>query len=565
MNDIHLKPLKTSQKAAVFLLSLVIVGFGQPATAPWLTFLAALAGYAGICRVLLDIELPSSRFRLGTVWFTLVQAIQLSWTLTHPYNYIYFVYFAFSLVCGLQWGFFALFVKLQNIINLRKTIALAALWTLLEWSRFFIFSGYSWNPSGLALTENLYSLQFATLGGIFLLSFWVLLINLTALRAWLLLPKLRPAYLTACLALLPYLFGVAHISYHDSQIKKQELASQPDPFRALLVQTAFPAEEALPFDDKQSYIAYVLDEWKQILRIVQPHRGKPIDLIALPEYVVPFGTYTFLYPYDSVAEAVHDVFGPVDQSLLPPLETPLARLYRTNLGDRWFVNNAFWVQTIANIFQSDVIVGLEDAEDFDDGVREHYSAAIHFKPNTSPETFSPKRYAKRVLLPLAEYIPFSWLHPIAANYGIQGSFTSGTEAIVFENRTAPFGVSICYEETFGNIMRECRFNGAELLVNLTSDVWYPNSNLPKQHFDHSRLRTVENGIPLVRACNTGVTACIDSLGRVVSMLGDTTPESQWISEALYVEAPRYHYPTIYSRYGDLPVILFCCIALLFFL
>lgn len=561
----QLQQLNRYQRLIAIVVSFFIVAFGQPATISWLSGIAAAIGYALFCRVLLDFPERSKRFWVGTLWFTAVQAVQLSWLLSHPFNYIYFIYALFCVLCGLQWGFFSLFITIRNVSSLPRIISLAGLWTLLEWSRFFFFSGYSWNPAGLALSENLYSLQFAAVGGVFALSFWVLLVNMLGLRAWLLFPRKVPAMAWIALTAFPYIFGYIHLNQHLTRMEQQNSIAKQEPFRSLLVQTAFPAEETMTFSDKQSYIAYVLDEWVQVLKIIQPHLGKPIDLIALPEYLVPFGTYPYLYPSYFVAENIQKIFGSSALKFLPPLEEPFARPYETAQGKIWFVNNAYWVQTIANLFQAEVIVGLEDSDEIDDGQRKHYSAALHFKPNASVESFSPQRYAKRVLIPMAEYIPFSWLQSWAAEYGIQSSFTCGEEATIFHGKEVPFGVSICYEETFGSIIRECRSKGAELIVNLTSDVWYPNSNLPKQHFDHARLRTVENGIPLLRACNTGITTGVDSLGRIVATLGDTTPESQWISEALYVETPRYHYETLYSRFGDLPILLLCCLSLLLFL
>lgn len=466
---------------------------------------------------------------------------------------------------GLQWGFFSLFVTPQAVNSLRKIIGLAALWTLLEWSRLFFMSGYTWNPAGLALTENLYPLQLSSVGGIFLLSLWVLLVNLAGLRAWFRLPKKIPVILWIALAAFPYIFGANHVSFHQAHIERENSIAKNEPFRALLAQTAFPAEEAIVFKNKLSFIAYVLEEWDKIIKILQPHAGKKLDLIALPEYVVPFGTYTFLYPYETVEKIITKIYGPEAKEKLPPLEVPFARSYLTDQGTVWFVNNAFWAQSIANIFQAEVIAGLEDAEELPNGEKEHYSAAIHFKPNATAETFAPQRYAKRVLLPMAEYIPVKAFHELAAKYGITGSFTCGNEATLFKGSSIPFGVSICYEETFGDLMTECRKNGAQLLVNLTSDVWYPSSALPKQHFDHARMRSVENGVPVVRACNTGITAAFDSLGQVVAMLGDGSHESQWTAEALYVEVPRYHYETLYSSFGDLPIILFCFFALLLLL
>lgn len=565
MNTSQLQQLTRSQRLLAILISFFIVAFGQPASLSWLTGIAAIVGYAIFCRVLLDIPQRSKRFWLGSLWFIAIQMVQLSWLLTHPFNYIYLVFAVFCILCGLQWGAFSLFVIPKNVFSLHRVAALAGLWTLLEWSRFFFFSGYSWNPAGIALAENLYSLQFAAIGGIFALSFWVLFVNLLGLRAWLFLPRKSSALLWLAAAAMPYLFGVGHLNLHLARMEQQNAVAQQEPFKSLLVQTAFPAEEAIPFPDKKSFIAYVLDEWVQVFKIVRPHLGKQIDLIALPEYIVPLGTYPFLYPSHLIAENVKEIFGEPALEHLPPLEEPFARAYETLQGKVWFVNNAYWVQTLANIFQSEVLVGLEDSDDMGNGQRKHYSVALHFKPNATVESFSPQRYAKRVLIPMAEYIPFSWLQVLAAQYGIESSFTCGEEATVFQGKKVPFGASICYEETFGDLMRECRTCGAELIVNLTSDVWYPNSNLPKQHFDHARLRTVENGIPLLRACNTGITSSIDSLGRIIATLGDGSPESQWIAEGLYVETPRYHYDTLYSRFGDLPIILLCFLTLLLFL
>ncbi|MBA3237811.1 MAG: apolipoprotein N-acyltransferase [Parachlamydiaceae bacterium] len=557
--------LKGYEQTLLFCLSFLIVAFGQPAGAPWLTVLSALFGYAFFCRILLDVPSKKQRFWLGTLWFTGIQAVQLYWMLSHPFNYIYFVYASFSFMWGVQWGLFSLFVTPQAISSLRKIIGLAALWTLMEWSRLFFLSGYTWNPAGMALTEYLYPLQLVSMGGVFLLSFWVLFVNLTGLRAWLHLPKKVPVFLWIALAIFPYIFGATNVHLHRNQLEQENSIARKEPFRALLAQTAFPAEEALVFEDKLSYIAYVIEEWNKIFKILRPHVGKELDLIALPEYVVPFGTYTFLYPYETVENSITKIYGPLVKEKFPPLEEPFARSFLTNEGEVWFVNNAFWAQAIANIFQAEVIAGLEDAQVMPNGEREHYSAAIHFKPNATVETFDPQRYAKRVLLPMAEYIPLKSLHELAAKYGIKGSFTCGKEATIFQSSSIPFAVSICYEETFGHLMTECRQNGAELLVNLTSDVWYPSSSLPKQHFDHARMRSVENGVPVVRACNTGITSAFDSLGQVIAMLGDGNAESQWKADALYVEVPRYHYETLYSHFGDLPIILFCCFALLLLL
>jgi apolipoprotein N-acyltransferase len=75
-------------------------------------------------------------------------------------------------------------------------------------------------------------------------------------------------------------------------------------------------------------------------------------------------------------------------------------------------------------------------------------------------------------------------------------------------------------------------------------------------FDHARLRTVENGIPLARACNTGVTGAIDSLERVIDTLGEDHMQAQDVADAILISIPLYHYQTLYARFGDVAIILF---------
>lgn len=109
-------------------------------------------------------------------------------------------------------------------------------------------------------------------------------------------------------------------------------------------------------------------------------------------------------------------------------------------------------------------------------------------------------------------------------------------------------------------MRENSQKGAHLLVNLTNDGWYPRSTLPQQHLDHARLRTVENGLPLLRACNTGITTALDSHGRTIAALDN----SEEAPGALQVDVPLHRYRTLYSRTGDALIVLLSGFCLIFF-
>lgn len=552
------KPFSGTLQVILAAFSCLLVAFSQPAWFWWCGVLAAAFGYALFWRVLLEVPHPGKRFFYAALWFTCVQLVQLSWAISHPYLYIYIVYFFFAAAMGAQFGVLGLFITLKNIQRWSQLLFIAALWILQEWARLYFFSGFSWNPVGLALTGNLYSLQLASIGGVYGLSFWVILSNLLFLKAWCERWIVPSVALWGIVAVVPYFYGVAHVLKHDYAMA----ANPPPQVRVALIQTTFPADSTSQFKDRKSLIAHIIDQWRQILVAVRQQEGKEIDLIVLPEYAVPCGTYTCLYPYSVVANVFKEVYGPQSQEYLPPVAPPFAQGH----GTVDLVNNAFWAQAMANYFGSGLVIGLEDVEDQESGKRDHYSAAMYFKPADEKGTikFPVERYEKRVLVPLGEYIPFSMFQALAADYGIQGSFTSGKEAKVFvAGEQFPFGLSICYEETFGDIMRENKQLGAVMLVNLTSDAWYPYSRLSEQHFYHARLRTVENGIPLVRASNIGLTGAVDSLGRTIKLFGEDSVRPDSLQGSILIDVPLYIYPTIYSHLGDGLVIGICLASFLF--
>lgn len=553
MNTLPLTRLSSYSYFFLLAVSFLIVGFGQPAWSNEAAFLTCICGLGLFFRAVIDEKSRKKKFFVALFWFSAVQLIQLSWLISHPYGYIYGLYLMLAAGMGIQFGIIAALLDRNVLTSWRSCLGLAGLFTLFEWFRLFILCGFSFNPLGLAMTSSLWGLQGASLFGVYGLSFWLLIVNLAFLKA-LVSPTFKiKGYAIALwliLAAMPLTFGAIHLRFHRKAML-QESALPTKQLQTLLVQTAFPVEESISFPSLKAATAYVMEEWKEILKTVAPYYGKPVDLIALPEYVVPFGTYVALYPYDNVRRQFINLFGKEALAAMPALAPPLA----IEVNGVWQVTNAYYCQALANLFNSDLVAGLQDDQFMGEEESRSYSAAFYFWSGGE----SGLRYEKRVLLPMAEYIPFEFCKDIAKTYGIGGSFTCGTEAKVFPGGKVPFGMSICYEETYGDIMREARVKGAELLINLSSDVWYPDSKLPQQHFDHALLRTVESGIPLVRACNTGVTAAIDSLGQVTASLGS---HAEWERKALYATVPLYHYRTLYSRFGDAPIILISIVFVL---
>lgn len=545
--------LSRKHKFVLVLLSFVIMAFGQPAWLGWVGLISAICSFALIWRVMLCLPRRIHRFFLTTLWYAAASGVHLSWMLSHHYIYIYGVWSTFCLLVGLQFGVFSLLITPERLQRRRFIIAGAAIWTLMEWSRLFFMSGYTWNPMGLALTGHHYPLQLASLWGIFGLTFWATATNLFLLRIWIFGGGRTANALLASVVLFPYLYGAGHVLYHDALKHKDERF-----LTAILVQPHFPVENDGAFQTPTNALLYVLNQWRQVLELIKTHRENAVDIIVFPEYLVPFGTYWHVYPYNTVKGLFASVFGPDSLSALPEPSKPLAEFTDTLHGKQWFVSNAYLAQAIANLFDASVVSGLQDEDESVDGGFHNYSAAYHFCP-----AGQRTRYEKQVLLPMGEYIPFSFCRNLAARYGVFASFTPGNQTKVLSCSKAKFSISICYEETFGDLMRLNRAQGAELLVNVTNDGWYPDSRLPQQHFDHARVRSVEMGIPLLRSANTGVTGAIDSLGRTVAVLEKDNQPIISASGAILVNVPLYHYSTVYTWLGDRLILGFAWIALLF--
>ena len=166
-------------------------------------------------------------------------------------------------------------------------------------------------------------------------------------------------------------------------------------------------------------------------------------------------------------------------------------------------------------------------------------------------------YSKHHLVPFGEYIPFRNLlnlTPAASGIAVIGDFTPGAGISPMHIGTLPKpSPLICYEGIFpGEVAR--RDDRPDWLVNATNDAWYGRTSGPHQHFEIVRMRAIEEGLPLVRAANTGISAVIDPLGRITALkkLGETG--------VLDAPLPAALPPTIYSKVGD--TLFFLMLALL---
>ena len=160
------------------ILSLFLVSFGQSSWIPFLGIFAGSIGYACFWQaILLRFSTTRDRFWASFCWFVIVQAIQLSWLTSTKYMGlpILIVYMCLIALIGLQFGCLVFF--LRRPLSLLGCLAMSGCWVILEWMRIFFFTGFTWNPVGLALADSSYAIQFASIFGVYGLSFWVIFVN----------------------------------------------------------------------------------------------------------------------------------------------------------------------------------------------------------------------------------------------------------------------------------------------------------------------------------------------------------------------------------------------------
>jgi apolipoprotein N-acyltransferase len=352
----------------------------------------------------------------------------------------------------------------------RRLIVLALAWTIAEWLRGHIFTGYPWNPHGHVWILAPVLLQGAALFGVYGLSLFTFAILAAPIAGWrasvVALAVLALAGLGGWLSMMP--------------------PGEGGP-RVRIVQPNTPQAEKWQRDTQT----------RQLGKLIDMSRQPGFDRLAAvvwPETAIPF----FVTP-NSRALPILATAAPSGGYLL----TGAARS-----TDR--PEDGVWNSLLA-IDGAGAIVA-------------HYDK-VH-------------------LVPLGEYIPFhKELAPVSGMIG-RGSFEVGDGLVTLAlPGLPPLSPIICYEVIFPGAVTG---PGARprWLLNVTNDAWFGLSSGPYQHLASARLRAIEEGLPMIRAANTGVSAVIDANGRVLASL-DMNREGI-IDHAI----PAARNATAYSRWGD---------------
>lgn len=163
------------------------------------------------------------------------------------------------------------------------------------------------------------------------------------------------------------------------------------------------------------------------------------------------------------------------------------------------------------------------------------------------------RYDKRHLVPFGEYIPykefFSFVFPFIDNLNLGGMKTiAGDSPVIMSIDDISFTSLVCFDSIFPELAREPIKLGARALIIVTNDSWFKDSAGIYQHLRHAQLRAIENGVPVIRAANTGISAFISPNGKITS-------QTEALAEDLILQPVIISQSsTLYNYTGDIVII-----------
>jgi apolipoprotein N-acyltransferase len=173
-----------------------------------------------------------------------------------------------------------------------------------------------------------------------------------------------------------------------------------------------------------------------------------------------------------------------------------------------------------------------------------------------PESRTTKnqQYNKIRLFPFGEYLPYRDIIPWSLiNVRDSSDYLAGNQFAVFQHPDFRFGVIICWENLFPDLVRQFVRGGAQSIINLTNEAHFGKTAAPHQLVSISVFRAVENRVFVVRCANTGVSCIIDPYGRIVDRIKDEKGQDIFVRGVMSGWIIPFDSKTIYTRYGDLLV------------
>ena len=466
--------LHGARRAAVVLLAglagvLALPPFSFPAALfvsftllVWLLDGATAAPEAGFLRRLLPAFgigwLFGFGYFTGGLWWLgnalLVEAEDYAWALP-------LAVFGLPAFLALYYGLAAALARLLWSDGMGRIAALALAFGLGEWLRGLLFTGFPWNAVGYGAMPVPLLMQSANVLGIAGIN--TLAVFVFAAPALLGTRRGRGAGLA-----LAALLTVAHIGY-GAYVLFAVPAPEGQGTVVRLVQPVI--DQAMKLDD--SARAEIFERHLAFSAAPPAEGGKRPDVVVWPETSIPF----------------------------------------------ILTENPDALMRIADVLDDDqvLIAGAVRAEDAGSGKPPRYYNSIYVIDGKGQIAAAADKVH---LVPFGEYMPFGDVFEemgIAAVAAMPGGFSGARDHALLPAGERSFYPLICYEAIFPAEIGPAAETAAALL-NVTNDAWFGQTPGPYQHFHQARLRAVENGLPLIRAANNGISAVVDARGRVVSGL-----------------------------------------------
>ncbi|UER67427.1 apolipoprotein N-acyltransferase [Borrelia sp. BU AG58] len=454
--------------------------------------------YIPLFIALIQIRDKKNLIILVVFYFLVANSLQNFWlAFFHSFGLFTFLgaiigYMPYSLVLG-----YLLYHSLRAFEN--KTLTLAILFTLYDYSKSVGFSAYPWGLSAFMVNNFNELIQVADIFGVFFVSFVVYFFNAGIANLFIKQNKINKlsALLSIVLTGASFTYGI---------IKKIEinpiLNKKVDTLNISAIQLNI--DPWLPGNYKES-IKRSIKLTREALK-----ENPDIELVLWSEGVLTF-------PFDSYKEYAHN-------------NSELLELYDS-------------INKLIIESKSHFVIG--SPSNIDRKLRTHQNSVYAIKPNLSIENI----YSKVFLVPFAEKVPFHDYEFVREfflnNFGIAGQ-ASGDKIEIFKMKKFRLGLLICYDDAFTDLARAYKNQGANLLLNFSNDSWSKTNSSEWQHFVVAKFRSIENGIKTVRATNSGITTVINEYGENVESL--KTFKEGYLTAKIKLP-PKI--TTVYEHIGDL--------------
>jgi len=408
---------------------------------------------------------------------------------------------------AVYWGLAFLCVTVSGLKRFSAALVFAASLALFEWLRGILFMGFPWAAPGLAGDGMGAVVQTVALWGMPGLTALILLWS----AVWPFVfdrhsPRRHRFTALMIIATLPLCWAWGSYRLQHENVANVENVN------IRIVQPNIPQSDKWRSENEGAIFEQLLE-----MSALAPQDGNPVTHIIWPETAVPF--------------------------LIDESESAKAEMAQLLGGNKTLVTGALRRElSITSDGESDNI----------------YNSILTFDGFGNVVA----QYDKWRLVPGGEFLPFEWLlEPLGFRriVTVPGSFAAGRGPVSLAIPGAPSaGFSICYEAIFPDHFVD-PLKRPGWLINVTNDGWFGNSTGPYQHLAQARLRAIEQGLPLVRAANTGISAVIDPYGRTLSSL----PLSQ--EGVLDSGLPQSLPPTFFATYGQLlfffALLLLCALGI----